>query len=100
MVVAEGRQPFMPDKSPGELLAAELRAQGNEVDYVWLPQGTTTAEQKDAALAAALLYLEGTERVITIGFPASYIQHLDKINVDISDLDPAKLSSIAAELSA
>ena len=94
IVIIEGRQPFAnnaPDYANGAVSQAEttepagdtlvgaltsaLKNSGHEVDYVWLPTGANPAEAKDAAIAAALLYLEGTDRVIAIGFPANYVQH-------------------------
>jgi len=73
IVFLHGRQPFTPKDPFVEQYLAELRAAGNEVDYVWLPPGTTDIERKDAAIAAALLYIEGTDRLIAYKFPAEYV---------------------------
>jgi len=76
IVFVHGREPFTPIDEAVSKAIEELRTAGNEVDYVWLPKGTTAEERADAVIAAALMYIEGTDQIVVHGFPTGYITPL------------------------
>jgi hypothetical protein len=81
LVLIHGRDPFSPPVPLVIETLNALRAGGHEVDYVWLPRGVTKAEQRDGIIAAKLLYLEGVDKVITIGFPADYVASNNVVSI-------------------
>jgi len=80
-VVIQSRQPFSttPNDETVANKITELHAAGHEVDFVWLPLGETFIEKQDAEIAARLLSIEGTDRIITYGFPAHLVRHQEHI---------------------